>query len=208
MYLAPMLRIHAGLYKGRNLKTVRNPDVRPTTAKVKLSFFDILQEEIRDTIFLDGFGGTGNVGLEALSRGAAYVVFIDQLDETIRVLQENINRIGIPREHYRIIKGDYNRSVIQMAREGLSFDIIFLDPPYDLLRVANPLKVVYKRGILRPEGRIILERPTDLRFNARFFKRTRIQHLGRKSLDFYAPFAPEEDPNRLATPDAPADDAP
>lgn len=162
-----------------------NPDVRPTTAKVKLSFFDIMQEKIRETVFLDGFGGTGNIGIEALSRGADYVVFIDQLPETIKVLKHNLDKIGIPPDHYRIIKGDYNRSVIQLGKEGFKFDIVFLDPPYQLLEYANPLKVVYKRDILKEEGIIVLERPGYMKFDGKYFDCYRTQKIGRKCLDFF-----------------------
>ncbi len=185
MYSFGMLRVFSGLYKGRKLKSVNDPDVRPTTAKVKLSFFDILQENIRETVFLDGFGGTGNIGIEALSRGADYVVFIEQLGEVVKVLRHNLDKIGIPADHYRIIKGDFNRSVIQLANEGFTFDIIFLDPPYQLLEYANPLKVIYKRNILKDNGIVVLERPTGLKFEGKYFDCYRTQKLGRKSLDFF-----------------------
>ena len=95
-----MLKIFAGLYKGRKLKSVKHPDVRPTTAKVKLSFFDVMQDDIRETIFLDGFGGVGNIGIEALSRGAEYVVFIEHLPEVVKALQHNLDKIGIPADNY------------------------------------------------------------------------------------------------------------
>ncbi|MCP5051004.1 MAG: 16S rRNA (guanine(966)-N(2))-methyltransferase RsmD [bacterium] len=183
-----MLRIFGGIYKGRKLKSVNNPDVRPTTAKVKLSFFDVVQSDIRETIFLDGFGGTGNIGIEALSRGADYVVFIDELTETVKVLRHNLEKIGIPTDHYRIIKGDYNRSVIQLAHDGFKFDMIFLDPPYQMLDFANPLKVIYKRDILNEEGIIILERPSSLRFETKYFECFKTRKLGTKSLDFFRHF--------------------
>lgn len=180
-----MLKIYSGLYKGRKLRSADTPDVRPTTAKVKLSFFDIIQNEIRESIFLDGFGGSGNIGLEALSRGAEYVVFIDILPESIKLLKHNIEKIGIPSDFYRIIRGDYNRSIIQLSKEGFKFDIIFLDPPYKLLEYANPLKVIYKRDVLREGGMIVLERPLSLRFNAKYFDRYKTQTIGKKNLDFY-----------------------
>ncbi len=183
-----MLKIYAGLYKGRKLRSVKHPDVRPTTARLKLSFFDIVQEDIRETIFLDGFGGTGNIGIEALSRGAEYVVFIEQIGECVKALQYNLDKIGIPSDHYRIIKGDYNRSVIQLANDGFKFDIIFLDPPYQLLEYANPLRVLYKRNIVRDDGIIVLERPMDLNFDSRFFECYRTQKLGRVCMDFFRPF--------------------
>lgn len=196
-----MLKIFSGIYKGRRLKTVSGPEVRPTTAKLKLSFFDILQDQIRDTIFLDGFGGSGNVGIEALSRGAAYVVFIDELPESVKLLKENLDHIGVPRDHYRIIQGDFNRSVIALSKERYLFDIIFLDPPYEMLNYANPLKVVYKRGILSPVGMLVLERPSHTAFDGKYFERYRVQTLGRKCLDFYRaiPLGPEAIPENEST---------
>jgi 16S rRNA (guanine(966)-N(2))-methyltransferase RsmD len=191
LYAEAMLRIYSGLYKGRRLKSAAHPDVRPTTAKVKLSFFDILQDRIREKIFLDGFAGSGNIGIEALSRGAEYVVFIDQLNESIKLLRHNLEKIEIPTDRYRIIRGDFNRSVIHLAKDGFLFDIIFLDPPYQMLEYANPLKVIYKREILNPRGMIVLERPTRLKFQSKFFHRHRTQKIGTKCLDFFR--YPEED---------------
>lgn len=188
LYSYGMLRIFAGLYKGRKLKTLDVPEIRPTTAKVKLSFFDILQSHIRETIFLDGFGGTGNIGIEALSRGAEYVVFIEENPDAVKILQQNLDRIGIPSDHYRIIRGDYNRSVIQLAKDGFKFDIIFLDPPYQLLTFANPVKVVYKRNILKEEGIVVLERPSYIKFDAKYMECYRTQKITSKCLDFYRHF--------------------
>lgn len=180
-----MLKIFSGLYKGRKLKSVNSPDIRPTTAKVKLSFFDIVQNDIREKVFLDGFAGTGNIGIEALSRGAEYVVFIELNPPMSQALQHNLDKIGIPSDHYRIIKGDFNRSVIHLGKDEFQFDIIFLDPPYALLEYANPLKVIYKRKILSENGFIVLERPTKLRFENKYFEHYRTQRLGTKCLEFY-----------------------
>jgi 16S rRNA (guanine(966)-N(2))-methyltransferase RsmD len=188
-----VLRIFSGIYKGRRLLSATSDKVRPTTAKVKLSFFDTIQKEIRESIFLDGFGGSGNIGIEALSRGAEYVVFIDVLPESIKYLKKNIEKIGISSDHYRIIKGDYNRSVISLGKDGFKFDIIFLDPPYKLLDLANPLKVIHKRNILSDDGIIVLERPTRTDFDAKFFYKYKTNKLGKKCLDFYRKEDKEKD---------------
>jgi len=113
------------------------------------------------------------------------VVFIDELPESVRLLRENLDHVGVPRDHYRIIQGDFNRSVIALSKEGYLFDIIFLDPPYDLLTYANPLKVVHKRGILSKSGVLVLERPVHIKFDGKYFNRFRVQTQGRKCLDFY-----------------------
>jgi 16S rRNA (guanine(966)-N(2))-methyltransferase RsmD len=180
-----MLKIYSGLYKGRKLRSPKNPDVRPTTAKVKLSFFDIMQNEIREKIFLDGFAGSGNIGIEAISRGAEYVTFIDELAESIKLLKHNIEKIGIPSDFYRIIKGDFNRTIIHLGKNNFKFDIIFLDPPYKLLEYANPLKVIFKRNVLKEDGMIVLERPTYSKFESKYFNCYKTHKIGKKSLDFF-----------------------
>ena len=89
-----MIRITSGLYKGRVLRGGKSPLIRPTMSKVKLTFFDILQNDIKEKIFLDGFAGSGNIGIEALSRGAEYVVFIDDLPEAARSIRHNVENPG------------------------------------------------------------------------------------------------------------------
>ncbi len=181
-----MIRINSGLYKGRVLRGGKNPLIRPTMSKVKLTFFDILQTDIKEKIFLDGFAGSGNIGIEALSRGAEYVVFIDDLPEAARAIRHNIEKIGIAPDFYRVICGDFNRSIIALAKDGFRFDLAYLDPPYAMLEYANPLKVIHKRSALKPDGMIVLERPERIRFETPYFTRVRSQHIGRECLDFFA----------------------
>jgi 16S rRNA G966 N2-methylase RsmD len=91
----------------------------------------------------------------------------------------------VPADHYRIIKGDYNRTVIHLGKDGYKFDIIFLDPPYQLLEYANPLKVVYKREILKDDGFAVLERPSHFKFDSKYFDCYRSRKIGRRNLDFF-----------------------
>ena len=180
-----MLKVSTGFYKGRVLKSAKNRAVRPTMAKVKLSFFDILQNEIREKIFLDGFAGTGNMGIEALSRGAEYVIFIDDLPEAAATIRHNLDKIGIPSDRYRVIRGDFNRSIIALAQDNFKFDIIYLDPPFAYLEYANPLKVIHKRRVLKPDGLIVQERPEHLKFFTPYFDVVRTQTISGKCLDFF-----------------------
>jgi 16S rRNA (guanine(966)-N(2))-methyltransferase RsmD len=150
-----MLRIIAGRYKGRRLKIVPLSRVRPLPARLRESLFGILQSKIRDALFLDGFAGTGSAGIEALSRGASRAVFVEELPQAARIIQANLRKCEA--EGYGlVINREFNRAVIDLARKGLKFDLIFLDPPYRLLAERNPLKVVRKRGILKPEGLLII----------------------------------------------------
>lgn len=180
-----MIRITSGLYKGRILKGGDNSEIRPTLSRVKLSFFDTVQHNIREKIFLDGFAGTGNIGIEAISRGADYVVFIDSLRDASELIRHNLEKIAVPTDRYRIIYGDFNRSVIELAKKGFHFDIIYLDPPYNMLKEANPLKVIHKRRLLQPDGMIVLERSIQITFNTAYFYKFRSKEVGHKTLDFF-----------------------
>ena len=180
-----MIRITSGFYKGRVLRGGKNPVIRPTMSKLKLTFFDILQNDIKEKIFLDGFAGTGNIGIEALSRGAEYVIFIDDLPEAARIIQHNAEKIGIASDFFRVICGDFNRSIIALSKDGFQFDLIYLDPPYAMLEYANPLKVIFKRNVLKKDGLIVLERPSQVRFETPYFTLKRTQRSGRESLDFF-----------------------
>ncbi len=85
-----------------------------------------------------------------------------------------------------MICGDFNRSIIALAKDGFQFDLAYLDPPYAMLEYANPLKVIYKRRALKPDGLIVLERPLQLRFASPYFALKRSVRIGRECLDFYA----------------------
>jgi 16S rRNA (guanine966-N2)-methyltransferase len=185
MYAGFMIRITSGFYKGRVLRGGKSPLIRPTMSKVKLTFFDIMQNNIKEKIFLDGFAGTGNIGIEALSRGAEYVVFIDELPEAARSIRHNAEKIGIASGLYRVICGDFNRSIITLGKENFQFDLVYLDPPYAMLEYANPLKVIHKRGVLKQDGLIVLERPAQLRFATPYFTLQRTQRISRECLDFF-----------------------
>jgi 16S rRNA (guanine966-N2)-methyltransferase len=150
-----MIRVISGIYKGRRLKFIRSPVVRPMQDKLKGALFNIIQEKVRGSWFLDGFAGTGSVGIEALSRGAERVVFVDEYQPAARVIQVNVDRCGAD-DKSLVLHKEFNRAVIDLAKDAVEFDIVFLDPPYSLLETRNPLKVVRKRGVLKKDGWLIL----------------------------------------------------
>ncbi|MGD8535886.1 MAG: 16S rRNA (guanine(966)-N(2))-methyltransferase RsmD [Candidatus Aminicenantes bacterium] len=180
-----MIRIIGGIYKGKRLKKVPSFRVRPMPHKLRETMFNIIQEDIKNSIFLDGFAGTGSVGIEALSRGAKSVVFIDEYSPSIKVIKSNLDKCEAE-EKARIIRKEFNRAVIQLALESVKFDLVFLDPPYRLLDERNPLKVIKKREILKPEGLIILRHHFKTRFNAKYYKLQRQTTIGDDTLSFYS----------------------
>jgi 16S rRNA (guanine(966)-N(2))-methyltransferase RsmD len=179
-----MIRVISGLYKGKRLKNVPGSAVRPMPDKLKESLFNIIQDKVKDKVFLDGFAGTGSVGIEALSRRAKLVVFIDDYYPAAKIIKHNLHKCGAE-EKGLIIRREFNRAVIQLSREEIEFDIVFLDPPYKLLEERNPLKIIKKRGLLKEGGMIILRRYFKTDFEAKFFKLHRQVNMGDDTLSFY-----------------------
>ena len=179
-----MIRVIGGIYKGKRLKKVPSSRVRPMPHKLRETMFNIIQDDVKSSLFLDGFAGTGSVGIEALSRGAEKVVFVDEFFPAVKVIKSNLAKIEVD-EKARVMHKEFNRAVIQFAKEGIQFDVIFLDPPYRLLDERNPLKVIKKREILKPEGKIILRRHYKTQFDAKYFELQRQAKIGDDTLVFY-----------------------
>ena len=179
-----MIRVIGGIYKGKRLKKVPSPSVRPMPHKLRETMFNIIQDDVKSSLFLDGFAGTGSVGIEALSRGANKVVFVEEFFPAVKVIKSNLAKCEIEEKAW-VIHKEFNRAVIQLAKEGMKFNVIFLDPPYRLLEERNPLRVIKKREILEPDGRIILRRHFKTQFDAKYFKLQRETTIGDDTLSFY-----------------------
>ena len=179
-----MIRIISGIYKNRRLKKVPGLTVRPIQDKVKGALFNILGERLKGSVCLDGFAGTGSIGLEALSRGASRVVFVDEFYPAVKVIKANIVKCGAE-EKALVLHREFNRAVIDLAKKKASFDVIFLDPPYRLLSDRNPLKVIRKRGILNPEGIIILRHHFKIKPKGDDFELRRRTAVGDDILAFF-----------------------
>jgi len=180
-----MIRIISGLYKGKRLKRVPDSLVRPIPDKLKESLFNIIQEDVRGSVFLDGFAGTGSVGIEALSRGAEKVIFVDNYYPAIKTIKANLSKCGAENKS-RLLRKEFNRAVIQLAQEKMKFSLVFLDPPYRLLDERNPLKVIKKREVLEEGGKIILRHYYKIKFEAKYYDLLRRVTIGDDTLSFYA----------------------
>jgi 16S rRNA (guanine(966)-N(2))-methyltransferase RsmD len=148
------VRVIAGEFKGRRLKTPKWEGVRPTSDKLRETLFNILAPRIAGARVLDGYAGTGALGLEALSRGASHVTFVDKDRRAVALIEENAQACGLERG-YTIDCGDFLASRQRLAG---SFDLILLDPPYDI----GNLHTVLERaaGLLSSDGLVVLERAT------------------------------------------------
>ncbi|NSW90975.1 MAG: 16S rRNA (guanine(966)-N(2))-methyltransferase RsmD [Firmicutes bacterium] len=152
-----MLRVISGTAKGHKLKTLKGYVARPTSDKVKESLFNIIVEYLADAYVLDLFAGTGNLGIEALSRGARKAVFVDKSEKATDVIRENLVSTKLI-DRGVIIKGEVLKVLYNLSKEGEKFDIIFLDPPYNKGLLEETLKIIEKEDILAEGGIIAAER--------------------------------------------------
>ena len=150
------MRVITGTARGRRLKEPQGMDIRPTTDKVKESMFSILQFDIEGRRVLDLFGGTGQLGIEALSRGALEVVFVDKSAAALKLIRENLELCGLS-DRARVRNGDS----LAYLRSGEKFDLVFLDPPYDTGLLEQALQDIAGFDICREHG-IIMAAPYRL----------------------------------------------
>ena len=149
------MRIIAGRFKGRRLKTPTWEGIRPTSDKLRETLFNIVAPRIDGASVVDGYAGTGAVGIEALSRGAAHVTFVETDRRAVRLIEENLAICGVQAD-YTIDTGDLV-TVLRRFASG-AFDLIWLDPPYDISNVTEPLEAAAR--VLAADGLVVLERAT------------------------------------------------
>jgi 16S rRNA (guanine(966)-N(2))-methyltransferase RsmD len=124
------MRIISGTSRGRKLATPKGRSLRPTSDRVKESIFNILREETEGGIVLDLFAGTGNLGIEALSRGATKVTFVEKARHALGLIQRNLAQFGLE-ERSEVLPIDATRAIGILKQRGKTFDLIFMDPPYE-----------------------------------------------------------------------------
>lgn len=151
------MRVITGSARGRRLKELEGMETRPTTDRVKEGLFSALQFDIEGRKVLDLFAGTGQLGIECLSRGAASAVFVDRRADAVKLIRENL-RLTELEDRARVIAGD-SMEYLKSIREP--FDIIFLDPPYAAGLLEPAIAHIAKFDILAPHGIIAAEHPTD-----------------------------------------------
>ena len=177
------MRVITGSARGVQLKTPEGMKTRPTTDRVKEAMFSIIHFDIPGAKVLDLFGGTGQLGIEALSRGAASATFVDQSDAACRLIKENLRRTKFENAG-KVVRGDY-LEYLSRCRE--QYDIILLDPPYAEVFLENALKRITEIDILRTGGIIVAERPVgkELPWDFEGYTRSRDYKYGSVLLTLY-----------------------
>ena len=151
------MRVISGSARGRRLKELPGMDTRPTTDQVKESIFNIIQFDIEGRKVLDLFAGTGQMGIEALSRGAARATFVDVAPAAARIVRENVELTRFS-DVSSVVQTDW-RAFLSSCRE--KFDLIFLDPPYKTDQLENAMQTIAAIDILSEHGIMICESPLD-----------------------------------------------
>jgi 16S rRNA (guanine(966)-N(2))-methyltransferase RsmD len=150
------MRVIGGAAKGRRLLAPKGQAVRPTADRVKESLFNILPRDFSGMKVLDLFAGTGNLSIEALSRGADHAVLVDSSERSVAVIKENLRRLSFATKT-EVWVAPAARSLRALARRKESFDIIFLDPPYDQGLAKRSLAIIAQCNLLNDSGTIVVE---------------------------------------------------
>ncbi|MDD2573255.1 MAG: 16S rRNA (guanine(966)-N(2))-methyltransferase RsmD [Bacillota bacterium] len=161
------MRIVAGSAGGRRLVSPKDNRIRPTADKVKEAVFSIIGPNIYDSIVLDLFAGTGSLGLEALSRGAEFVTFVEKSPNSLRILKENIKLTGFVNRS-EVLYTDALKALEGFERADRVFDLIFIDPPYRDNFYEKTLFSIEKCGIIRNGGLVIVEYPDSVKLDRGF----------------------------------------
>jgi 16S rRNA (guanine966-N2)-methyltransferase len=182
------MRVISGRLKGRVLVAPKGRGVRPTSDQVKETLFNMIGSRIERAMFLDLFAGTGNVGIEALSRGAACTVFIEKHPAYVQILKRNLAACGIEAESV-VYCGDANNIIRVLRKERWQFQVIFLDPPYRQTRMLCDLfSQLIKMALIEETGLIIAEHshtfPPPSHPDASF-SLTKQRRIGDTALSFY-----------------------
>ncbi len=151
-----MTRVIAGSAKGRHLVTPEGMNTRPTTDRLKEALFGMIQFDLAGSSFLDLFAGSGQMGIEALSRGASSLVLVEQDPRALSCIRRNLQLTGFAKQS-RLISASVERAIPMLQKEGLKFDLIFMDPPYDHGFEKKIGELIAEHDLLSEDGMLIIE---------------------------------------------------
>lgn len=193
------MHIFSGIFKNRPIQAPKGVHTRPTSGRLRETVFNICQASIEEAAFLDLFAGSGAMGLEALSRGAKSATFIDNNRESIRCIQANLEKLGV-KDQARVLQGDAFALIKRLSKQGNEYDIIYVDPPYDLHDDANAevyssqvMEMIDGMPLLKKGGSIFIEQSSkhpiveenlkNLRLkSSRAMGRSMLQHFVKEEL--------------------------
>ncbi|PGE19304.1 16S rRNA (guanine(966)-N(2))-methyltransferase RsmD [Bacillus toyonensis] len=155
------MRVVSGKCKGHPLKAVPGNTTRPTTDKIKESIFNMIGPYFDGGTALDLFGGSGGLGIEAISRGIEKTIFVDRDSKAIKVIHQNLESCRI-HEQAEVYRNDAERAVKALIKREMSFDLILIDPPYKDQKIVSLISVMDQHGLLHRDGLIMSEHGNDV----------------------------------------------
>ncbi len=177
------MKIISGKLKGRVIKGFDIDGTRPTMDRVKESLFSSIQNYIPDSICLDLFSGSGNLGFEALSNSAKFCYFNDKNFKCTNLINKYVKEFGVE-ESSKVLNLDYNSALSFFKNNNIKFDIIFLDPPYKFKEINNICKYIYDNQLLNKDGIIVIE-INDLYIDIDFYSKIKEKKYGDKYILIY-----------------------
>jgi 16S rRNA (guanine966-N2)-methyltransferase len=184
-----VVRVIAGHYRGRILKSPPSMQVRPTSDRLRETLFNILAPHIEEARFLDLCSGSGAIGIEALSRGAAFVTFVDRSRKSCGLIEANLDMCEVPEDQTEVVMSEASEFLKKAHARGTEpWNIVFVDPPYaiDYLPILH-LVGTHSKSLLKDEGMLIVEHhhKNELKETIGELRRWRIVRQGDSSLSFY-----------------------
>ncbi len=182
------MRVITGLAKGKKLKAPAGLNTRPITDMIKEALFNVLGDRVRGSTFLDLFAGSGSVGIEALSRGARKVVFVDSSGEAIKIVKENLANCGLE-SGGEVFRSDVFRALSLLQRQGLRFELIYIDPPFTNDRIFDEvMATVGTADLLKSDATVVIRTPRKKDISSTFNQllRYRISNYGESNLNYYS----------------------
>jgi 16S rRNA (guanine966-N2)-methyltransferase len=185
------MRVIAGKYRGRPLRTISGSDIRPTSDRLRETLFNVLTagnpEALAGTVWLDIFAGTGAVGIEALSRGARQVLFVEASMKAVKVIDRNLQSLSIT-SGFKILSEDFSAILWKLKREHFTADVVFLDPPYGMhAAYERALSALADSNMVWAMTLVIAEHEKKFDLNEEFGSLRRVRKLvqGDSALSFY-----------------------
>ncbi|HTV55731.1 MAG TPA: 16S rRNA (guanine(966)-N(2))-methyltransferase RsmD [Terriglobia bacterium] len=151
------MRVISGLYRGLRLRTLKGELIRPTSDRMRETLFDVLGDSVQGAYFLDAYAGTGAVGIEALSRGARQVVFLESRRPAAELIRQNLQSVGAA-SGFTLLTAEVERGIERLEEQRATFDFAFLDPPYAQIREYHHiLRKLGRSSVLSDRSRVIAE---------------------------------------------------
>ena len=181
------MRVISGTYRGLHLGTLKGGNLRPTSDQMRETLFDVLGPKVEGAAFLDAYAGSGAVGIEALSRGASEVVFIEHHRPAQQLIRKNLEALGIKSGYY-LIRASVTKGLERLDREGSRFDYLFVDPPYDEIgEYHHVLRLLARSHLPDSQSLVIAEHSRHCLLEEAYgsLRRQRLIRHGDAQLGFY-----------------------